>query len=155
MPAGRPTIAATPSPTTRRARPGWWAGARPRAGSRREVRLKHPHGGVPVRVPVLLLGQDIVAIGLPRVPLQRGREQVVDLLVAHFEAPPLVLGQLDRDRLRAPVQVHVPAMRMPGHPLVVGDVQHERTLSRPTGPPGSRPEVSYAPGEARALGQRI
>lgn len=54
---------------------------------------------------------------LVRVPLQRARKQVVDVLVSHVEVPALVLGKLDGDRLGAAVQMH--AVRMARHALVV------------------------------------
>ena len=51
--------------------------------------------------------------------------------VAHLQASALVFWKLDGDRVRAPVEVDVPAMRMALDALVMRDVQmpHVGSLS--------------------------
>jgi hypothetical protein len=53
------------------------------------------------------------------VSLQRGRQPIVDLLVRQPETPSLVGVELDRNRLVAAVEEHVPSMRMALHALVM------------------------------------
>jgi Transposase, Mutator family len=83
-----------------------------------EVILQDAHRGVPARVVVLLAREHVVAV-LGVVSLQRGRQQIVDLLVRQLEAPSLFGVELDRNRLVAAVQEHVPSVRMALHTLVV------------------------------------
>jgi hypothetical protein len=53
------------------------------------------------------------------VPLQRGRQQVVDLVVRQVEALPFLGVELDWNRLVATVQEDVPSVRMALDPLVM------------------------------------
>ena len=95
-----------------------------------EVILQEAHRGVPARLVVLLARnhQEVVAV-LGVVPVQRGRQPIVDLLVRQLEAPSLFGVELDRNRLVAAMHEHVPAVRMALHPLVMRDVQHGRTVA--------------------------
>jgi hypothetical protein len=61
--------------------------------------------------------KQVVAV-LGVVTLQRGRQPIVDLLVRQFEAPSLFGVELDRNRLVAAVQEHVPSVRMALNTLV-------------------------------------
>src|SRR5512132_1731537 len=85
-----------------------------------EVILQEAHRGVPARLVVLLARnhEQVVAV-LGVVTLQRGRQPIVDLLVRQLEAPSLFGVELDRNRLVAAVQEHVPSVRMALHTLVV------------------------------------
>jgi hypothetical protein len=53
------------------------------------------------------------------VSLQRARQPIVDLLVRQLEASSLFGVELDRNRLVAAVQEHVPSVRMALHTLVM------------------------------------
>ena len=59
----------------------------------------------------------------------RVRQLFVDLLVRQLKAPSLFEVELDRNRLVAAVQEHVPSVRMALNTLVTRDVQHGRTLA--------------------------
>ena len=102
-----------------------------------EVRLIQTHRSVPRHVVVLLAFEHVIAV-LGGVSLQRGRKQIVDVLVGHLEAPARAFVKLDGDRLRSPVQVHVPAVRMTFDAFVMRDVQLRHGVVTSIEAPASR-----------------
>ena len=88
------------------------------ASSGVEVRLENPHRGIPRGVAVLLAGEHVVAV-LSVVSLERGGQQIMDLRVAQRHRASLLGVELDRDRLIAAVDEHVPPVRMALDALVV------------------------------------
>src|SRR5689334_22675381 len=86
-----------------------------------EVGLIDADGIVPGGAAVLLALQHVVTV-LGVVALEGGGKEVVDLRVGHVQASAFVFRELDGDRLRAPVEVDVPTVRMTRDALVVGGV---------------------------------
>lgn len=93
-----------------------------------EVHLQNAHRSVPGRVAIFLAREQVVAV-LSAMSFQRGRKQIVDLCIGQIKVPSLIRVEFDRNRLVTAMEEHVPSVRMSLHTLVMGDVQHGRTVA--------------------------